>query len=163
MRSFYPIIFSLFFGILVTYISGKVLKSFNLRFWGFRKLNLFTPWKKAYKFPGSKQLGLGKRLLEKYPWWLFKSHFEWVEAHPMEGDFFKPLSKYIKPYAAVIPKKLRIFYIPAFFILSKIKKIERRITYNAFYNNPRKGVKYDLGTVVPEVNGDWQPPKPPLL
>ena len=28
----------------------------------------FTPWSEAMKLPGSTQLGLGKKLLEKYPW-----------------------------------------------------------------------------------------------
>ena len=40
-----------------------------------------TPWHVAMHFPGSAELGLGKKLLEEYPWWRFEPHPEWVEPH----------------------------------------------------------------------------------
>ena len=36
------------------------------------------PWDEAMKLPGSGQLGLAKRLLEKYPWPRFEPHPEWA-------------------------------------------------------------------------------------
>ena len=36
------------------------------------------PWDEAMKLPGSGQLGLAKRLLEKYPWQRFEPHPEWA-------------------------------------------------------------------------------------
>jgi hypothetical protein len=36
------------------------------------------PWDEAMKLPGSRQLGLGKRLLEEYPWHRFEPHPEWA-------------------------------------------------------------------------------------
>ena len=42
------------------------------------------PWDEAMKLPGSQQLGLGKRLLEAYPWHHFEPHPEW--ASWKEGD-----------------------------------------------------------------------------
>ena len=116
-----------------------------------------TPWEEAYQLPGSKQLGLGKQLLERYDWWRFEPHPEWVEPHWSIGDYFKP-------YAAGIPKEVRIVYIPAHGQrLSKIKDIESEIKYHAFYFDPRNGREYDLGTLVPDGNGEWQPPKPPII
>ena len=31
--------------------------------------------------PGSTQMGIGKNLLTKYPWWRFEPHPEWVQPH----------------------------------------------------------------------------------
>jgi hypothetical protein len=31
-------------------------------------------------YPGSTQLGIGKKLLEQYPWHRFEPHPEWVDA-----------------------------------------------------------------------------------
>ncbi len=36
------------------------------------------PWEEAMKLPGSGQLGMAKRLLEKYPWQRFEPHPEWA-------------------------------------------------------------------------------------
>ena len=116
-----------------------------------------TPWEEAYQLPGSKQIGLGKQLLERYNWWRFEPHPEWVEPHWSDGDYFKP-------YAAGVPKEVRIIYIPAHGPrLSKIKEIELEINYHTFYFDPRSGKEYDLGTVIPDGNGEWQPPKPPII
>jgi len=37
-----------------------------------------TPWDEAMKLPGSRQVGLAKRLLERYPWYRFEPHPEWA-------------------------------------------------------------------------------------
>ena len=36
------------------------------------------PWNEAMNLPGSRQVGLGKKLLEQYAWQEFKPHPEWV-------------------------------------------------------------------------------------
>jgi Protein of unknown function (DUF4038)/Domain of unknown function (DUF5060) len=36
------------------------------------------PWNEAMRLPGSRQVGLGKQLLEQYPWQQFRPHPEWV-------------------------------------------------------------------------------------
>jgi len=116
-----------------------------------------TPWEEAYQLPGSTQVSLGKRLLERYSWWRFEPHLEWVEPHWSKEDYFKP-------YAAGIPKEARVIYIPAHGQrLSKVKGIEPDVTYRAFYFDPRNGKEYDVGTVSPNERGEWQPPKPPII
>ena len=64
-----------------------------------------TPWDEAMNLPGSQQLGLGKALLMRYPWWRLAPHPESVEPHWTHN-------KYLLPYAAGIPGELRIIYIP---------------------------------------------------
>ena len=38
-----------------------------------------TLWENAYRLPGCKQLALAKRLLERYRWWEFEPHPDWVD------------------------------------------------------------------------------------
>jgi hypothetical protein len=56
----------------------------------------WTTWREGMKYPGSTQLGLGKKLLEQYPWSRFEPHPEWAP-----GCF-----------AAGIPGEVRFFYLP---------------------------------------------------
>lgn len=37
-----------------------------------------TPWDDAMKLPGSRQVGLAKRLLERYEWWRFEPRADWA-------------------------------------------------------------------------------------
>lgn len=116
------------------------------------------PWNEAYRLPGSKQVGLGKELLERYSWWRFEPHPEWVEPRWSEKDYFKP-------HAAGIPGEVRIIYIP---LLNwrgplKIKEIEEEANYSAFYFDPRTGREYRVGEVVPDGDGVWKPPNPPII
>ncbi len=45
------------------------------------------PWDEAMKLPGSAQLGMAKRLLEKYPWQRFTPHPEWAAWESDAGGF----------------------------------------------------------------------------
>jgi len=117
----------------------------------------FIPWDEAMKLPGSTQLSLGKRLLERYHWWKFEPQLEWIEPHWTQEDYFKP-------YAAGIPKETRFIYIPSpGTSLSKVKGIEPGVSYHAFYFDVRLGEEYDLGTVVPDEKCEWKPPHPPII
>lgn len=97
----------------------------------------FTTWKEGMGFPGSKQLGLGKKLLEEYPWWRFEPHPEWVEA----GCF-----------AAGIPGEVRFIYLPRRNVYDwtgpVVLELERDVPYRAFYFNPTDAKRYDQGTVI---------------
>jgi hypothetical protein len=43
------------------------------------------PWDEAMRLPGSRQLGLGKTLLEQYPWSRFRPHPEWAAWAPCKA------------------------------------------------------------------------------
>lgn len=43
-----------------------------------------TPWEEAYCLPGSAQLGMAKRLLERYEWRRIEPHPEWVEPQQIQ-------------------------------------------------------------------------------
>lgn len=135
-----------------------------------------VPWEEAYQYPGSRQLGLGKRLLERYPWWRFEPHPEWVEdkldpsdpkgAHLKNAEGkVREIQEYFKSYVAGIPKEVRIIYLSRAWASQfiKVRNIEKDISYHAFYFNPRNGKEYDLGKVVPDKQGEWQPPASPII
>ncbi len=116
-----------------------------------------TPWSEAYRLPGSKQVGLGKKLLERYRWWLFEPHPEWVKPHWTVEDPFKP-------YAAGIPGEVRVIYFsPPHFGHGPPKIKELDSEYNAYYFDPRTGREYWIGKINADKNREWQPPNPPKI
>ncbi len=119
-----------------------------------------TPWDEACKLPGSRELGLGKKLLESYRWWMFEPHPEWVEPHWSEEDYFEP-------YAAGIPEEVRVIYVPwhgqALWGWFKVREIEPGIKYRAFYFDPRTGKVHDPIKVEPDQAREWRPPLAPSL
>lgn len=116
-----------------------------------------TPWDEAYKLPGSGNLGLSKSIIDKYEWWNFEPHPEWVEPHWSEKN-------YIKAYAAGIPGKIRVIYSPCgTFGALRVKGVEPGANYSAVLIDPMDGERIELGKVTPDENGDWLLPvgKPP--
>ncbi len=112
-------------------------------------------WQEGYKFPGAYQLGIGKKFLEQFEWYKFEPHSEWVEPHKDETNKFLP-------YAAGIPEKVRIIYIPAMYLsdFKAIKKIEllnieNEINYVAYFFNPRNGKKTKKFEVKPDKKGKF--------
>jgi len=96
----------------------------------------WTTWKEGMNYPGSTQVGIGKKLLEKYPWSRFESHPEWVE----EGSF-----------AAGIPGEARIIYMPRRNIYNwtgpVIKNLDPSVNWQVFYFDPATGRKFDQGII----------------
>ncbi len=121
-----------------------------------------TPWDDAYRLPGSAQLGFAKRLLERYPWWRFDAHPEWVEPHAAE-------TSRMSAYAAGVPGTVRVIFIPAEAIWSVfrgatlLKDLDLDTQYHGFYFNPKTGVEHDLGAVTPDDRGQWVVGKPPIF
>ncbi|NIS52842.1 MAG: DUF4038 domain-containing protein [Phycisphaerae bacterium] len=95
-----------------------------------------TTWKEGMNYPGSAQLGLNKKLLEKYPWSRFESHPEWVE----DGCF-----------AAGIGGEVRIIYLPRRNIYNwsgpVVKNLDPSVNWYAYYFDPATGRKFDQGTI----------------
>jgi hypothetical protein len=96
-----------------------------------------TTWRDGMNYPGSTQLGLGKKLLEKYPWGRFEPHPDWAE----KGCF-----------AAGIPREVRFIYQPRRGVYNwngtVIRGLEKDVPYHAFYFNPTDGKQYDAGRFV---------------
>jgi hypothetical protein len=88
-------------------------------------------------YPGATQLGIGKKLLEQYPWSRFEPHPEWTE-----GDCT----------AAGIPGEVRFIYQPRRGIYNwagtVVKNLEPGATYQVFYFDPATGRRFDQGTVM---------------
>jgi len=108
-----------------------------------------TTWKEGMNYPGSTQLGLGKKLLEKYPWSRFESHPEWVE----KGCF-----------AAGIPGEVRIIYMPRRNIYNwsgpTVKNLEPDVDWHVYYFDPATGRKFDQGTIKASAKADDKTAKP---
>lgn len=96
----------------------------------------WTTWKEGMNYSGSKQLGLGKKLLEHYPWSRFETHPEWVE----EGCF-----------AAGIPGEVRIIYIPRRNIDNwkgrAVRNLDPAADWHVYYFDPATGRRFDQGMI----------------
>ena len=114
------------------------------------------PWEDACLLPGSQQVGLGKRLLQRYRWWEFEPHPEWVEPHHSGEDR-------LQPYAAGIPGQVRLIYIP--FPRSgnlKAKRLDPGGKYRCFFYDPKSGREVDRGEVEADAQGDFAVDRPSL-
>jgi hypothetical protein len=90
-------------------------------------------WQDVMHYPGSRQVGIGRRFFERYPWW---------RCEPLEASGAKEWGT-ISPYATRIPKALVIAYLPANCVEEQLKgllakggnriSIEPGASYQAYY------------------------------
>ena len=113
-----------------------------------------TPWEAAFGLPGSAQLGLAKRLLERYEWWRFEPHPEWVNPH------WSP-ENYLQAYCAGIPRGTRIAFFPDW-TGPTIRELDRGANHRAFFFNPADGSEYPVAVAV-DGEGNWKPAPPPIF
>ncbi len=118
------------------------------------------PWDVAMGFAGSTQVGLGKRLLERYRWWRFRPHGEWITW--VGGHYYEPLAGALRPLAAGIPGEVRVIFIPTRCIVT-VCGIEPDARYRATWFDPRRGREHDAGMAAADGEGRWQPPRPPII
>ncbi|MCG3197487.1 MAG: hypothetical protein GHCLOJNM_01973 [bacterium] len=112
-----------------------------------------TPWTEAYQLPGSRQVGLGAKLLRRYPWWEMEVHPEWVD--PAGPDA-------VWRFAGMgIPGKLRIFFVGHVWDPPTVLALEPGVAYRAFYFDPTNGNEIDLGEAKGDAEGKWRPIHPP--
>jgi hypothetical protein len=114
------------------------------------------PWDEAAELPGSQQVGIGRGLLKRYEWWRLEPHPEWVDPHWSKEN-------YQLPYAAGIPGKLRIIFVPPMWDAPKVKNVEFGVSYRAFFFDPRTGKEQPVGDVTAEADGTWQSPVQPTF
>ncbi len=117
-------------------------------------------WQDAMHLPGSRQVGVGKALLERYPWWLFEPR--------QEREVEK--AKRISAFATGIPKTVWVFYLAArcmeskFFGVQGLRiPIEPGARYRAVFLDPRTGAQIDFGRLYPKVDGMWAVPEKPTM
>jgi hypothetical protein len=119
-----------------------------------------VPWQDAYRLPGSAQLGIAKRLFERYEWHRFQSHPDWVDPSA-DGK------NVLAPYCAGIPGQVRIYYFPTpiapWTQLQLAAKLEQTVTYTAFFFDPKTGNQQHIGRVMPLADGTWRVPLPPII
>ena len=110
-----------------------------------------TPWDEAMRLPGSTQLGLARRLLERYAWWKFEPHPEWIEPHWVPENYFRG-------YAAGIPGRVRVLYWPSQWGKPAVRDLEPDVAYRAFLFNPIDGSEVPLGMASGDASGHWELP-----
>jgi hypothetical protein len=111
-----------------------------------------TPWDDAMRLSGSAQLGRFRRLLDRWDWWRIEPHPEWVEPRWSEDEFFAP-------YAAGIPRELRIIYLFNATPEPTICGLEEAARYRACLVNPSTCEEQELGMAVGNENGEWALPQ----
>ncbi len=103
---------------------------------GGRKVYDWTTWREGMNYPGATQVGLGKKLLEEYPWWRFEPHPEWVEKNC---------------FAAGIAGEVRFIYLPRRNIYNwsgpAVKNLDPSVDWHVYYFDPATGRKFDQGTI----------------
>jgi hypothetical protein len=114
-----------------------------------------VPWDEAAALPGSRQVGMAKAFLSRYPWWRMEPHPEWVEPH------FSAKS-YNAAYAGGIPRELRILFVPPAWDPPMVKALESDVSYRALFFNPATGKETVIGPVTPDASGNWRPPVFPV-
>jgi hypothetical protein len=119
-------------------------------------------WREAYRLPGSAQLGIGKRLLERYDWRALEPRPDWITPHASREDRHQP-------YAAGISDAVRFFFIPAPAIWTvwsgnaRLRDLSQDSTYRAFWFDPKTGREYPLGETGATQDGEWVLPRPPIF
>ena len=114
------------------------------------------PWNEAAQLPGSRHLGLAKKFLERFEWWRLEPNPEWVDPHWTKED-------YQLPYAAGLPGKLRIVFLPPMWEPPTIKSLESGVSYRAYFFDPRTGKEHAIGDVAARLDGSWKSPITPTF
>ncbi len=108
------------------------------------------PWDEAMRLPGSGNLGLAKRFLERFDWWRMEPRPDWIT------PAWKPDAA-TNGYCAGVPRQFRIAYFPSFpWGRVAFRGLERGVRYRAFLVNPANNREYPLPPVKPDAHGEWQ-------
>ncbi len=108
------------------------------------------PWDDAMNLPGSRQVGLAKRLLEKFDWWKFEPHPEWATWQRKDSKH----GEFEVPYAAGIPNKVRVIYVP-FAEPVTLHGLGAGVSYSIRQYNPRTGDLKAPRPAKPDARGDF--------
>lgn len=116
------------------------------------------PWETAHQYPGSTQVGIGKKILESYDWWKLQPMNDRI-AQSNDEELFKP-------YAAGIGDDLRIAYLPDFpsrYRQVTFTALPGNATYKATWIDPITGNRYPIGQIRTTPTGEYTIPKSPIM
>jgi hypothetical protein len=112
-------------------------------------------WDVAAKLPGSRQVGLGKSLLERYSWWKLEPRPDLVEPRWTQSDYWKP-------FAAQIPGEAVFVYSPTAWKALAFQGLEAG-NYRAFLFNPSDGTEVAWARAQVDGAGNWKAPEFPVI
>ncbi len=115
-----------------------------------------TPWDEAMKLPGSRQVGLARKLLERFEWWRFEPHPDWISLELPKESPLRASGKeaMATPFAAGIPREVRIIYLPAAGT-ARVSGLEKGSRYQAAWLNPPNGDETAAVSVDSDEGGTW--------
>ena len=114
-----------------------------------------TPWEVAYQLPGSKQVGLGKALLQRYSWWKLQPDPELVQPHWNEQDYWQPSAGRIAGEAVIA-------FAPTGRKALQFRGLEPG-EHHAYFYNPSDGADVSIGSISVGSDGNWQAPEFPIF
>ena len=112
-------------------------------------------WDVAAQLPGSAQLGLAKKLLQRYSWWKLVPQPELVEPHWTAQNYWQA-------FAGHIPGEAVFAFSP---VGTKALRFHGLVTgdYQGFFFNPSDGTEQAFGEVRPDATGSYQAPEFPIF
>jgi hypothetical protein len=125
-------------------------------------------WQDVMHYHGSAQVGLGRRFLERYPWWLFEPRAVGGDSDRRPGSAIGIAS--YNSFGMGIPGKVAVFYLAGQWADQKFAgvqgqriEIEPGARYRASFFDPRTGKDVAIGPVEPDPEGFWPVPRKPSM
>ena len=122
----------------------------------------FDDWRGIAAFPGSGQMQYARQLMERYPWWEFDPHPDWMELKLVDGAS----GNCFVAHMAGIAETVRVIYLPPPSYgeghLVAVTGLEDGVPYRAAFYDPRSGAEHVIGRVKDE-DGRWEPPDRPSM
>jgi len=107
-------------------------------------------WKDSMHYNGSRQVGVGKKILAALDWSRMEPHPEWLEPGR------NPCLRAFVSYAAGIPGRLRVIYFSSLSPMDlKVLGLEQGVVYDARFIVPSSGKILPLGKIQGDANGIW--------
>ena len=115
------------------------------------------PWDEAMHLPGSSQVGLGKRLFERFDWQSFQPHPEWSAYEADSAPGAPPRPTY-GPFA-IGSDAVRLIYVPEH-CRTAVSGLAAHASYRGQIVDPVSGATTELGAITPDAAGSWSVPAP---
>ena len=119
-------------------------------------------WREASQLAGSGQIGLAKKLLDKYPWWTLAPVPQQLNRHSSSENR-------IDPYAGAMADGTLMVFVPAVSILLarrdglQLQELVPGRIYQTYYFNPKTGERLPGNTTTVNSDGRISLPTPPLI